>query len=164
MTQPRTPDDVKAAMEALGLDLTIITYDVSTATAQQAADAIGTSLGSIVKSLCFAVADEPVLVLTAGDQLVDDRKLGQLLGVGRKKVKIADAETTLEATGYLPGGVPPLGHATPLSIIIDETLSRFEVVYAAAGAPNINFGIPYETLVEVTSGRVADIAKAPRTL
>jgi Cys-tRNA(Pro) deacylase len=162
MTDQHTPDDFKAVLDALGLDLDIIAYDVSTATAQQAAEAIGTSLGSIVKSLCFLVGDEPVIVLTAGDQLVDDRKLGQLFGVGRKKVKIADAETTLQVTGYLPGGVPPLGHVQPLAIIIDETLSRFETVYAAAGAPSINFGIPYETLVEVTGGRVVDIVKEPK--
>jgi prolyl-tRNA editing enzyme YbaK/EbsC (Cys-tRNA(Pro) deacylase) len=161
MVNQRTPDDVRAALTALGLDVEIIYYEESTATAQQAADAIGTALGSIVKSLCFIVDEDPVVVLTAGDRLVDDRKLGALFAVSRKKVKIADAETTLYVTGYMPGGVPPIAHANSIPIIIDQTLSRFEIVYAAAGASYANFGIPYETLVDVTGGCVEDIVKEP---
>lgn len=152
--------DVETALKGLGLETRVMTFDDSTATAPQAAEAIGTELGSIVKSLCFVVAGQPVIVLTAGDRRVDDRKLSALYGVGRKKVKIADAETTITATGYAPGGVPPVGHRTTLTVLIDETLARFETVYAAAGTENAIFAVPYETLVEITGGRVADVAKA----
>ncbi len=82
-----------------------------------------------------------------------------LYGVGRKKVKIADAKTTIARTGYAPEGVPPVGHRTPLPVLIDDTPARFEIVYAAAGSENAIFGVPYETLVEMTGGRVADVAK-----
>jgi Cys-tRNA(Pro) deacylase len=156
---PRTPGDVQAALDVLGLGITVQIFETSTATAQQAADSIGTSLGSIVKSLCFTVDGRPVVVLTAGDKRVDERKLGALYGVGRKKVRIADEATTIAATGYAPGGVPPLGHVAELPIIIDETLSRFETVYAAAGSPNAIFPVAFETLVEVSGGQVADIVK-----
>ncbi len=159
MTEPRTPEDVQAALDALGLDIRVRIFETSTATAQEAADSVGTELGSIVKSLCFLVGGEPVIVLAAGDQKVDARKLGALFGVSRKKVRIADAQTTLEATGYEPGGVPPVGHVRPLPILIDETLSRFEIVYGAAGSPRAIFEIPFKTLVEITGGRVADLAK-----
>jgi prolyl-tRNA editing enzyme YbaK/EbsC (Cys-tRNA(Pro) deacylase) len=152
--------DVEAALEGLGLETRVMTFDDSTATAPEAAEAIGTALGSIVKSLCFVVAGQPVIVLTAGDRRVDDRKLSALYGVGRKKVKIADAETTIATTGYGPGGVPPVGHRRALPVWIDETLARFEIVYAAAGSEKDIFAVPYETLVEVTGGRVADLAKA----
>ncbi len=152
--------DVAAALEGLGLELRVMTFEGSTATAPEAAEAVGTELGSIVKSLCFVVAGEPVIVLAAGDRRVDDRKLSALCGVGRKKVRIADAETTVAETGYAPGGVPPVGHRRALPVWIDETLSRFETVYAAAGEENAIFAVPYETLVEVTGGRVADLAKA----
>jgi len=161
MATQRTPDDVQAALDAFGLNIPVVTYRASTATAQEAAEAIGTNLGSIVKSLCFIVDGAPVIVLAAGDRLVDSRKLGALFGIGRKRVTIADHATTLRATGYPPGGVPPLGHASLLPIVIDRTLSRFEIVYAAAGASNANFAIPFETLVRVTGGRVEDIAKEP---
>lgn len=157
--QPRTPDDVQAALDGLGLDVKVQHFDTSTATSQEAADSIGTSLGSIAKSLCFLMADEPVLVIASGDQRVDDRKLGALRGISRKKVKIADAESTVQATGYAPGGVPPVGHATQLPIYVDETLSRFKLVYAAAGSPHAIFPIAYQTLVEITGGEVVDFAK-----
>jgi prolyl-tRNA editing enzyme YbaK/EbsC (Cys-tRNA(Pro) deacylase) len=152
--------DVEAALEGLGLETRVLTFDDSTATAPEAAEAIGTALGSIVKSLCFVVAGQPVIVLTAGDRRVDDRKLSALYGVGRKKVKIADAETTIATTGYGPGGVPPVGHRRALPVWIDETLARFEIVYAAAGSENAIFAVPYETLVEITGGSVGDVAKA----
>jgi prolyl-tRNA editing enzyme YbaK/EbsC (Cys-tRNA(Pro) deacylase) len=100
-----------------------------------------------------------VVVLTAGDKRVDDRKLGALFDVGRKKVKIADAATTAGITGYAPGGVPPVGHRTKVPILIDESLQRYEIVYAAAGSANTIFPISLETLIEVTGGRVADLAR-----
>jgi Cys-tRNA(Pro) deacylase len=154
-----TSTDVQTAIEALGLEIQIMTFDISTATAPQAAEAIGTELGSIVKSLCFVIADQPVIVLAAGDQRIDDRKLGTLYDVGRKKVKIADAETTIGRTGYAPGGVPPIGHRTHLPVLIDQTLARFKTVYAAAGSANSIFSMPFETLVSITNGRIADVAK-----
>ena len=101
----------------------------------------------------------PVLVLVAGDQMVDDRKLGALYGVGRKKVRIANAEQTIQSTGYAPGAVPPVGHVTELPIWIDETLGRYDIVYAAAGSPASIFPVLFQTLVEITGGQVAALVK-----
>ncbi len=156
---PRTPEDVQAALDAAGLAIRVRVLEESAATAQQAADAIGTSLGSIVKSLCFLAGDRPVLVLAAGDRSVDDRKVAGHYGVGRKKVHLADAETTIAVTGYAPGGVPPLGHARDLPVLIDGSLGRFATVYAAAGSPHAIFGISYGQLVAVTGGEVLDLAR-----
>ena len=154
-----TPDDVQKALEKLNLDIKIQTFSESTRTAPEAAAAIGTELGSIVKSLCFTVNGDPVVILTAGDQRVDDRKVAEHYGVSRKKVKIAGAETTVEATGYAPGGVPPVGHTQALPILIDQSLNRYELVYAAAGSPYSIFPISFETLVEITDGQVLDLTK-----
>ena len=155
----RGPDDVQAALNALGQDISVQIYTTSTATSQEAADAAGSELGAIVKSLCFTVNGNPLLVLTAGDQRVDDRKIAALYGVGRKKVRMADASTTLQATGYAPGSVPPVGLVNPLPIIIDHTLERFELVYGAAGAPNAIFPVALQTLIEITGGQVLDIVR-----
>jgi len=155
----RSPRDVQAALAALGMDIQVRFFETSTATSQQAADAIGADLGAIVKSLCFMVDRQAVLVLTAGDQKVDDRKLAMLHGTSRKRVRIADAETTIRVTGFAPGGVSPVGHVEKLPVYIDATLQRFEVVYAAAGSPNAIFPIPFVRLAEITGGRVADVAK-----
>lgn len=155
----RTPAHVQRALDALGLDIRVREHDAPTATAEEAAAAAGCELGAIVKSLCFTIDGVPVLILTAGDRRVDERKIGELYGVSRKRVRMADRDTTIGVTGYEPGGVPPIGLAEDLPVLVDETLGRYETVHAAAGASNATFPIPFETLVSVTAGRIADIAK-----
>ncbi len=153
-----TTEDVKAALATHGLNDVIRVSNESTATSEEAAKAIGTALGTIVKSLCFMVDGQPVVVLAAGDHRVDSKKLAEYFGVSKKRVKIASAEETLAATGYLPGGVPPIGHRQAVPIVIDDTLKRYENVYAAAGSPNAIFAITLDKLIAITGGRTADIA------
>jgi prolyl-tRNA editing enzyme YbaK/EbsC (Cys-tRNA(Pro) deacylase) len=148
---------VRAALDALDLGIQIQRFEVPTATAAQAAAAIGCELGAIVKSLCFTIDGRPVLVLAAGDRRVDSKALRRIFQVSKKKVKTADPATVLAATGFAVGGVPPLGHPDPLPTLIDESLARFETVYAAAGSGDTIFPIPYQTLVEVTHGGVHDL-------
>ncbi len=155
----RGVERVRAALAELGVETEITEYPRSTRTAEDAANTIGVPLGSIVKSLLFLVAGEPVLVLMAGDRRVDTAKLAALYGVGKKRVRIADADTVRRITGFAIGGVPPVGHATPLPVLIDESLSRFEVVHAAAGSPQANFPIRYKKLVEATEGQVVDLSE-----
>ena len=155
------PARVQAALAAAGLDVKVVELEESARTAQLAADALGTQLGSIVKSLVFLADGHPVLVLVAGDRRADPRKLKSLLEV--RRVMIADADRVRQATGFSIGGVPPIGHHQPLATWIDESLGRFETVYAAAGHPRVVFPIPYGTLVRVTNGRVADLVESPRT-
>lgn len=149
-----SPEHVQAALDALQTGIRIRYLETSTATAQEAAQSIGTALGSIVKSLCFLVAGRPVLVLAAGDRKVNDRALAAHYGVSRKQVRLADAETTLRVTGYAPGGVPPIGHSQPLPTLIDASLARFEVLYAAAGSTHAIFPIAFSELVRITQGQV----------
>lgn len=155
-----TPENVQLVLKELGIqNVEIRTFDVSTATAQEAADAIGTPIGTIVKSLCFMVEDVPILVLTAGDRRVDDKKIAAHFGTSRKRVKIADAETTIRVTGFAPGGVAPVGHLIQLPIYVDASLQRFETVYASAGSANSIFPIKVSELVKITNGQIADVAK-----
>jgi Cys-tRNA(Pro) deacylase len=154
----QSADRVRECLRKLGLEVQVLKASESTATAPQAAAAAGCELGAIVKSLLFLIDGAPVLVLVAGDQKADQRKLGRLFGVGKKRVRIADAETVEQVTGYLVGGVPPVGHLTTLPVIIDQTLERFETVWAAAGAPDVIFPMDTHLLIEITAGRVEDIA------
>ncbi len=151
------PARVQAALETAGLDITIIKLQESARTAQLAADALDTALGSIVKSLLFLADGEPVLVLVAGDHRADPAKLKELLGA--RRVMIADAERVRNETGFSIGGVPPVGHQRSLPTWIDASLGRFETVYAAAGHPQTVFPIAFEALVRVTGGRVADVTQ-----
>jgi Cys-tRNA(Pro) deacylase len=140
-----------------GLEISVIELDKSTRTAQLAAEAIGTELGSIVKTLVFLADGKPALVLVAGDRRADTKKLAQVLEA--RKVKIADADTVRAETGFAIGGVPPVGHHAPLPTLIDQSLGRFETVYAAAGSPRAVFPIAYDMLLQVTEGQVADVTE-----
>jgi len=151
------PQRVQTALRELGVEIEVLELDASARTAQQAADAIGAKLGSIVKSLVFLADGKPVIVLVAGDRRADPARLKALLGA--RRVMIANAEQVRQATGYAIGGVPPLGHKTPLPVWIDRSLGRFETVYAAAGGPRAIFPIGYSKLVKLTAGHVADLIK-----
>lgn len=161
MTDTLTPDDVKKALSAAGLDTEIQFFESSTATSQQAADNIGCELGQIVKSLCFMINDErPVLVLASGDRRIDERKLSALYDVGRKKVRAANAEQCIAIFGYAPGGVPPLGHRTAgIPVHVDESLKRYTRVYAAGGAHNAIFPVQLDDLVNATGGQFTDVKR-----
>jgi Cys-tRNA(Pro) deacylase len=156
----RSVERVRQYFKDNGLDISVVELDKSTRTAQLAAEAIGTELGSIVKSLVFLADGKPALVLVAGDRWADTRKLAQVLKA--KKVKIAHADTVRAETGFAIGGVPPVGHHIPLPALIDRSLSRFETVYAAAGAPNAVFPIAYDMLLQITAGQVADVTGISR--
>ena len=159
--QPLTVADVQAALDRAGLATQIRLFDSSTATSQMAANNIGCELGQIVKSLAFFVDGQPILVLASGDQRVDDRKIAELYGVGRKKVKIASAEDCIAVYGYAPGGVPPVGHRTAgLPTYIDASLQRYEQLYAAGGASNAIFPITLAQLIGVSNGKVIEVVRA----
>ena len=149
---------VADAAEALGLDVEIVEFEKTTRSAQDAADAIGCQVPQIVKSLLFVVDGEPVMALVSGANRLDERKLAALRGVGRKKVKRADADTAKAVTGFSIGGVPPFGHKSSLPVYVDQDLNRFDVVWAAAGTPFAVFAITPEELVRASGGTVADLA------
>lgn len=148
-------DRVREYLKHCGLTIEVMELAESTHTAALAAEAVGSPLGSIVKSLVFLADGKPVLVLVAGDKRADHRKLEKILKA--KQVMIADADQVREATGFAIGGVPPVAHRTKLPTLIDKNLGRFETLYAAAGSPRAVFPISYEALVEITEGQLADV-------
>lgn len=148
---------VRAALDRLRLPCEIREFPASTRTAQDAAQAVGTSVAQIVKSLVFLADARPVLVLASGANRVDVGKVARLVGASR--VEKATAETTRRVTGFSIGGVPPVGHAAPLPVYIDETLLAHPVVYAAAGTPHAVFAIAPADLIRATGGVVGDVAE-----
>ncbi|GAB4425461.1 MAG: YbaK/EbsC family protein [Anaerolineae bacterium] len=152
-----TAQKVADAAQSLGLPIDIKEFEASTRTAQDAANAIGCQVAQIVKSLLFVVADQPTMVLVSGDNRLDEKKLAALCGVGRKKVKRADAEVARAATGFAIGGVPPFGHTSPLPTYVDEDFLQFDIIWAAAGTPNAVFPITPADLVRLTAGTVANL-------
>lgn len=158
MMHPST-ERVVAAARALGLNLEIVTHEQSTRTADEAAAAVGCHVGQIVKSLCFLVNGQPVMALVSGANQLDERKLADVAGVGRKAVKRADADTVKAATGYTIGGVAPFGHAEPMTIYIDADLMQYDEIWAAAGTPYAVFPIAPTALRDAIGATVADLRR-----
>jgi prolyl-tRNA editing enzyme YbaK/EbsC (Cys-tRNA(Pro) deacylase) len=134
-----------------------IFLEVAARTAQEAADALGISVGQIAKSVVFRrKADAAaVLVVTSGDKRVDERKVAALVGaVGR-----ADAEFVKATTGFTIGGVAPVGHATKPVLLVDRELFRFDEIWAAAGHPNGVFRLSPQQLAELTGAPVEDVVQ-----
>ncbi|MGQ9627657.1 MAG: YbaK/EbsC family protein [Anaerolineae bacterium] len=157
MAKKGSVEKVRQYFKERGLDIEVFELDKSTRTAQLAAEAVGTELGSIVKSLIFLADGKPALVLVAGDKRADPEKIKKLLGA--REVAIANADQVREKTGFAIGGVPPLGHDVEMKTLIDRSLGRFETVYAAAGSPQAVFPIAYKLLVELSGGEVVDVTQ-----
>ncbi|MYE59164.1 MAG: YbaK/EbsC family protein [Alphaproteobacteria bacterium] len=157
MAKLRGPDRVKAALEALSLDCEVLTLPDSTRTAEEAARAVGCAVGEIAKSLVFRAGDRAVVAVMSGDDRVDTARLSAAVGaeVGR-----ADAGFVRAATGFVIGGVPPLGHAEPVALFMDRGLFRFVRVWAAAGSPFSVFAIEPARLRDASGATVADLRVA----
>jgi Cys-tRNA(Pro) deacylase len=145
---------VEAALREAGIDSEIVHTPESARTAEEAAATVGTSVGQIVKSLVFLCDGAPVLALVSGSNRLDTKALGALAG-GR--IERADADAVRTATGYAIGGIPPLGHPTPLATWIDRDLLAYDVVWAAAGTPHAVFPVAPDDLVRASQGVVEDI-------
>jgi prolyl-tRNA editing enzyme YbaK/EbsC (Cys-tRNA(Pro) deacylase) len=142
---------------ALGPSFTVVEFDESTHTAQEAADAIGCSLAQIAKSILFRSASgRAVLIIASGINRVDEKKIRSLLG---EKIERASPDFVKEMTGYDVGGVPPLAHAKPCVVFLDEDLKAYPTVWAAGGTSNAVFEIGFEALVKQSGGVVADVRK-----
>ena len=142
---------------ALGHSCTVVEFDESTHTAQEAADAIGCQLAQIAKSIVFRSAScKPVMVIASGVNRVDEKKIRALLG---EKIERASPDFVKEMTGFEVGGVPPVAHATPCVIYLDGDLRAYPTLWAAGGTPNAVFEIGFERLAEMSGATVADVKK-----
>ena len=147
------------AAKAAGLDITIERFPQGTRTAADAARAVGCEVGQIVKSLVFLADGEPVVALVSGAHRLDVGRLGAVLGA--QQVERADGDAVRNATGYAIGGVPPLGHARPLTVLMDRHLLDHERVWAAAGRPDTVFAAAPDALRRASGALVADLAEEP---
>ena len=144
---------VIAALRAAGLDAEPVEMG-ETRTAQQAADAVGCALDQIAKSIIFGTGDGGcALFLTAGGNRVDGDRAAALAG---QPLIRADADIVRAVTGCAIGGVSPVGHLRPSPVWMDNRLTGFEVVWAAAGTPRHVFPIAPADLLRITGATLAD--------
>jgi Cys-tRNA(Pro) deacylase len=157
MKPAESPSALKV-QAVLGDKFQVLEFDASTRTAADAAAAIGCDVAQIAKSLIFQGANNgrAVLIIASGVDRVDEKKAAAALGepIGR-----ADADFVRESTGFAIGGVPPVGHKSPPTVLIEESLLQFDEIWAAAGTPNAVFRLTPSDLVELTGGRTVAVAR-----
>ena len=137
--------------------LEVIVLDKSARTALDAATALGCNVGAIVKSLLFKANDSFILCLVAGDKRASLNKIKKI--INKKDVSMANPEDVKSQTGYTIGGVSPIGHLKQIEIIIDNSLERFNELFAAAGHPNCVFKINFTNIKKITNGKVENITE-----
>jgi prolyl-tRNA editing enzyme YbaK/EbsC (Cys-tRNA(Pro) deacylase) len=158
MPAPLNPSakKIQDTLLSLGFDCTVIEFQESTRTAQEAAERVGCTLGQIVKSLVFKGQEsgKPILVLTSGSNRVDEKRIGTYAGeaIGR-----ADPDFVRTVTGFAIGGVPPMGHASQLETYLDEDLLQYATIWGAAGTHNAVFEMPASALQKMTGGQVVQV-------
>ena len=138
-------------------NLSVVELQNSAKTALDAANSLNCEVGAIVKSLLIKIENDFLLCLVSGDKRCSLNKLKKISE--KKNVRMASADEVKSQTGYTIGGVSPVGHINKIQIFIDNSLSRFKDIFAAAGHPNAIFKINYEKLIQITKGDVRDITE-----
>ena len=165
MPQAETHPAIQRVIDAAarkGVTLDIHIFAETTHTAADAAAAVGAELGQIVKSLVFVTPIdggglEPILCLVSGPNRVDLARLAAV--IGNQEIRRASAREANELTGFVIGGIPPIGHGRAIRVVMDPDLGRFRTVWAAAGTDNAVFPVPPATLRTLANATVAPITE-----
>ena len=148
---------VENILKEFDQSLNIIVLETSARTADEAASSLGCEVGAIVKSLLFKTENSYTLCLVAGDKRASLNRIKKALKI--KDASMASAEDVKNITGYTIGGVSPIGHLKKIEILIDKSLSRFNLLFAAAGHPNCVFKIDFTNLKKITNGVTEEITE-----
>jgi prolyl-tRNA editing enzyme YbaK/EbsC (Cys-tRNA(Pro) deacylase) len=156
MPAARATERVQSALDAAGIEARVVELAASTRTAAEAASAIGCGVAQIAKSLVFRGAEsgEAILVIASGTNRVNEKTIATLAG---EPIAKADADFVRERTGYAIGGVPPVGHTSPLRTFIDRDLLQFDRIWAAAGTPHAVFELTPSQLTNLVTGAIVEI-------
>lgn len=151
-------DRVRAYFRSLGMEDKVMEFDVSSATVELAAHAVGCEPQRIAKTLSFMVDGHPILIVAAGDAKIDNHNYKAQFGT---KAKMLSPEEAVELVGHAVGGVCPFAVNEGVTVYLDESLKRFETVFPACGSANsaIELTIPelerysgFEAWVDVCKG------------
>ena len=134
-------EKVKKFFESKGLENAVMEFDVSSATVELAAKALGCEEARIAKTLSFRIDEQPVLIVTAGDVKIDNSKYKKLFHTKAKMLKFEEVESVI---GHGVGGVCPFAVNDGVKVYLDESLKRFDTVFPACGSSNsaIELNIP----------------------
>jgi len=158
-TQPLNSTDLQRFIDKHQIEATILPMVEHTPTVPDAARALGVETEQIIKSLVFIINDEPILIINNGTARVDQRKIGQRLGVNRKKVKFAAPEQALEITGYIVGSMPPFGHLQTLPTFIDPAITALDTIFGGGGEIDAMMRLTPNELLQVTNGEILSVSE-----
>ena len=151
---PGSVERFERLLEEQGLAGRVVRLEQNTRTAQMAAEALGTDVGAIVKSLVVMADGSPAVALVSGDRRADLSKIAKLLGA--ESAEMARGSQVKEITGFAIGGVPPL---LGVPALMDPGLFRFETVWAAAGSPYAVFPIAPAQLQSLAEARLVELVE-----
>lgn len=159
---PLTDKDLAAYLDAYAIAGRLVYPDAPTPTVADAAEALGVSPERIVKSLVFIADDTPYLVIAAGEARVSQKRLRDVLGVSRRKLRMASPEEALEISGFEVGAMPPFGHRQPLPTLLDTLTVPTEhpnetIVYAGGGSKAAMVELSVATLLAVANPKTVPL-------
>ncbi|WP_137286853.1 YbaK/EbsC family protein [Halorussus salinisoli] len=155
----RAQEFADRARREYDFDVEVKEFPEGTKTAEDAAEAIGCDVAQIASSIAMQASDRLVVVVTSGANRVSKAKLADLLSIAESDVEMANAAEIKAALGWSIGGVPPFCHDAEVPIYLDETLTEFETVWAAAGTPEAVFPIAPDELRDLSGAEVTDVAE-----
>ena len=148
--KPAENKTARRVQTLLGSEYQVVEFEHSTRSAADAAKAIGCEVRQIAKSLVFRqAAERPVLIIACGDNRVDEQKAGAVIG---DVLYRADADFVKSNSGFSIGGVAPVGHRVPPTVILDHQLRNLDTIWAAAGQPHSVLYLTPAKLVDLTGG------------
>jgi prolyl-tRNA editing enzyme YbaK/EbsC (Cys-tRNA(Pro) deacylase) len=153
-----TVESVRSFLETHAPDIAIVELDASTATVEMAARGHGVEPAQIAKTLSLRIKDRTLLIVTAGDARLNNRKIKDVLG---GKPRMLSADEVVAATGHPVGGVCPFGLATALPIYCDVSLKEFAEVVPAAGSTNSALRIAPARMAELVGAEWIDVCDRP---
>ncbi len=149
-------DAVRTYLSAYGLAERVMEFDISSATVELAAVAVGCEPAHIAKTLSFDVEGETVLIVTAGDMKIDNPKFKAQF---HTKAKMLSREDALSRIGHAVGGVCPFAVNDGVQVYLDESLKRFDIVYPAAGSASSAVKLTPAELETASGGTWIDVCK-----
>lgn len=138
-------EKVENYLKSFGVNDKMMTFDISSATVELAAVAVGCEPAHIAKSLTFMVKEKPIMIVCAGDTKIDNSKFKQIFGEKAKMLKFEEVENLI---GHQVGGVCPFAINDGVEVYLDDMLKRFDVVYPACGSSNSAIGLTTDELAK----------------
>lgn len=152
------PEAVAEFIDKNNIDAHLIRLTQEASTVQAAADALGVPPNRILKSVLLLADSTPVLVITNGLSRIDTKQVAGHLNISKKRIRLADPDTTLAITGFRTGGVPPFAHRTRIRTLVDASVLEHDEVFAGGGAPEVVLRLKPSDILKVADAEVLSIS------